>query len=197
MTEDFNINERMHLANEQFTADMKKADSWQKSYGDLVKNPEYLEMRTALDEHGVKGLEPFVAQYRITAINNAKNGDVTELASLVREGKILNKEERSFVADLMLGKIKKPAHRTVDQSAIQEISLAMFWLHEVDGMEVEPAVAKCRELFMLSRSQVYERKSQGKLCILTQEAIAQRRIILKNNINYITIYFKLLDLKSG
>ena len=58
MTEDFNINERMHLANEQFTADMKKADSWQKSYGDLVKSPEYLEMRTALDEHGVKGLEP-------------------------------------------------------------------------------------------------------------------------------------------
>lgn len=194
MTDDWN--ERMETeAQAEFMA-LQGNTEWQAFFERCKNDTSWAEMRAALREHGVKGLEPYLADRRISALEKAKIGDVSELAELVRNGTILNEGEREFAAALMLGSVRSARGAPRKHDQIQAVSKVFFWLSNVDGEPREAVIARCEALFDCSRSTVEKRLSEGLTCPLTQEEISRYQVLLKFGDENIAKYFRQIDFKS-
>ncbi len=164
-------------------------NSWRNS-------PEFNEALAALNEHGLKGLDPFIARYRRTALASAQQGDMTELSDLVRQGTMLNAGEREFVADWLIGAVPKRRGAPPKFELSRRVTLAHFWLTEIDGIKGEAALSDLQWRFDISRSTVSEHLKVGKKCVITQERIAGYRLLFKAAKTDVLNYFKGLDLRS-
>ncbi|MGJ8555935.1 MAG: hypothetical protein ACSHW6_02765 [Sulfitobacter geojensis] len=188
------MSQKVQREAESLAAELQELDEVRAMFQVWDHDPDIQEAKSALDRDGVKGLEPYIAKYRVTALSSALTGDMTELVDLVRRGSVLNEDEREFVVDYLLGSIA-PVKDKGDLT--MRISLAYFWLREVDGWDFEAAVAECQSLFGRGRTTVTDRVSDGKNCVSTQEAIRSYRLLLKLGYLEVANYFKGVDLKSG
>lgn len=191
------INARLQRLNEQLTDDLQKGENWTDFFELITKDPSYLGAIDALDQYGVKGLEPYIAKHRRTALASAKQGDMSELSKLVLEGKVLNPEERKFVADWLNGERPKPEGRPPKHDLKRRINFAYFWLTEIDGHKAKAAVSILAERFGLAQSTVNEHRKSGKNCVVTQERIAGYRTLVRFGPQNVVNYFRNIDEKSG
>lgn len=142
--------------------------------------------------NGVDGLDPYIAKHRTHALDWAAEGDLSELADLVRKGRVLNQKEREYLLD----KKASPRGGKKNIELRIDISKAYFWLNEVDGTRYEPAVSELQSLFRRSRSNVTKHISAGKTCPLTQGLLSYRRMMVEYLPKEILIKVRVLDLKS-
>lgn len=160
------------------------------------EDPEFKDAKAALEQQGVKGLDPLIAKYRLTALASANQGDMTELSELVRQGTILNLEEREFVADWLIGAVPKKRGAPPKFELSRRITLANFWLTEIDCDKGEAALSYLQRQFGMARSTVSEHLRLGKKCVIAQEKIRGYRLLVRGEQFEVLRYFKGIDLKS-
>jgi len=94
------------------------------------------------------------------SVLEAYDGDNRRLERRLRADAVLSRAERNFLADLLAGKIERPAHRpTRKQKAIRSELVAKF-LQAYPG-PMKAAVADAMEHYGISRSEVYEAKAKN------------------------------------
>jgi ribosomal protein L44E len=158
----------------------------------MPNTDEFLDALVAFLTNGVDGLDPYIAKHRKHALEQAKEGDKTELADLFRRGRRLNEQEREFLLDA--GNSPQGAKKKLGLRI--DISKAHFWLTEVDQIKPEAAISELMDLFQLARSNVTRHLKVGRSCLITQRTLSYRRLISENLPDDISSKFRALDLKS-
>lgn len=194
MTEESQRMQRLIEEDAQRLSASPEMQDFMNSWGNSL---EFREALSALNEHGVKGLDPFIARYRRTALASAQEGDMTELSELVRKGTKLNAGESEFVADWLIGAVPKKRGAPPKFDLSRRVTLAHFWLIEVDGIKGEAALSDLQRLFDIGRSTVSEHLRSGRKCVITQERIAGYRLLGKAGMSDVINRFKGIDLQSG
>lgn len=92
-------------------------------------------------------------------VKRACEGDVSKLVARLRDHEVmLDRHEREFLADVLEGKPRRPAHRPPG-SAVEQMATAMSITHlhdklVADGWQRDAARDRCAEVRGVSRSTV-------------------------------------------
>lgn len=164
--------------------------------GPFEHDAELKEAFEAVQRNDLKFLDYLVAKYRRSALAKAEAGDLSELKALVRSGVAMNEQERARAEESMgKAEARKGAPRNHDLTL--KISLAYFWLHEVDGMKYEAAVSQIMRLVDKGRSTVASRIMEGRNCAITRDQLEPLRSAWKFLPPEVIKYFRQLHLESG